>query len=326
MNGIRRQIGAIGLAGRTVEHRLADDAARLARDARDEARDLERARRAERGRASRERRAAARAERGGRGGSGPARGARAQGHGLSNALNTLVGCIGTGRGAALDGRRLLVRIGACAVLAAAIAGVATALAPKPAVEQDTGPHHAQIAIADGQQVGIPATPQSQWRAGTLPYLYQTDAQWADAPYAGAKLEKSGCGPTCLSMVYIALTGKTDLNPAQMAAFSEQNGYVEEGMTAWRLMSDGAAQLGLSSEAIPVDADTVREALGEGKILIFSVNPGDFTKVGHFLVVSGLTDDGRLIIHDPNSARNSFLRWDIDRVLGQTANIWEFSAA
>lgn len=41
------------------------------------------------------------------------------------------------------------------------------------------------------------------------------------------------------MVYIALTGKTDKDPAAMAAFSEAGGYVEGGLTAWRLMTDGA---------------------------------------------------------------------------------------
>ena len=87
-----------------------------------------------------------------------------------------------------------------------------------------------------------STPCDEWRGGELPFLYQTDPQYRNAPYAGATVGEAGCGPTSLAMVYIALTGKTDKDPAAMAAFSEAEGYVEGGLTAWRLMTDGAAEL------------------------------------------------------------------------------------
>ena len=73
----------------------------------------------------------------------------------------------------------------------------------------------------------------------------------------------------------------------------------------------------------ISADAVTEALRNGKILIASVGKGDFTDNGHFMVITGLDDNGRLIIHDPNSAVNSLKRWDIDRVLSQTVSIWAY---
>lgn len=36
----------------------------------------------------------------------------------------------------------------------------------------------------------------------------------------------------------------------MAAFSEQNGFVKNGLTSWALMTQGAALLGLESEKCP----------------------------------------------------------------------------
>lgn len=45
-----------------------------------------------------------------------------------------------------------------------------------------------------------STPRSQWTAGTMPYLYQTDPLWANKPYAGSNIRIAGCGPTSLSMV------------------------------------------------------------------------------------------------------------------------------
>ena len=177
----------------------------------------------------------------------------------------------------------------------------------------------------GDSVPAHSTPRSEWRAGEVPFLYQTDPQWASHPYAGGTVEKNGCGPTCLSMVYVALTGHDGLDPAAMADFSERGGYVSNGMTAWTLMSDGAAELGLTSEELPATAAAVRETLLAGKPVICSMGPGDFTTTGHFIVLSGLTEDGEVIVHDPNSAERSARPWDIERVLGQCANLWAFSA-
>lgn len=169
-----------------------------------------------------------------------------------------------------------------------------------------------------------STPRSDWRAGEVPFLYQIDQQWAGHPYAGGTVEKNGCGPTCLSMVYVSLTGRDDLDPAAMADFSERGGYTTDGMTAWALMTDGAAELGLVSEELPASAGAVREALLAGRPVICSVGPGDFTTTGHFVVLSGLTEDGEVVVHDPNSAERSAHPWDLERVLGQCLNLWAFS--
>ena len=176
----------------------------------------------------------------------------------------------------------------------------------------------------GDSVPAHSTPRADWHAGAVPYLYQTDPQWASHPYAGGTVEKNGCGPTCLSMVYVALTGSDALDPATMADFSERGGYTTDGMTAWTLMSDGVAELGLTSEELPATATAVREALLAGKPVICSVGPGDFTTTGHFIVLSGLTEDGEVVVHDPNSAERSSHPWDLERVLGQCLNLWAFS--
>ena len=170
-----------------------------------------------------------------------------------------------------------------------------------------------------------STPRAEWRTGEVPFLYQTDPQWASHPYAGGNVEKNGCGPTCLSMVYVTLTGRDDLDPAAMADFSERGGYVSNGMTTWTLMTDGAAELGLVSEELPASASVVRDALLAGRPVICSVGPGDFTTTGHFIVLTGLTEDGEVVVHDPNSAERSARPWDLERVVGQCLNLWAFSA-
>lgn len=203
--------------------------------------------------------------------------------------------------------QLVVGMGVLVVTLAAIAWFAAASAPRGTGEPAT------------------STPRAEWRAGEVPSLYQTDPQWAAHPYAGGTVEKNGCGPTCLSMVYVALTGRDDLDPAAMADFSERGGYTSDGMTAWALMSEGAAGLGLSSEELPASAAAVREALLAGKPVICSVGPGDFTTTGHFIVLAGVAESGEVVVRDPNSAERSARTWDLERVLGQCLNLWAFSA-
>ena len=61
-------------------------------------------------------------------------------------------------------------------------------------------------------VPLQSTPVVEWEKGSVPYLYQTDPAWAAEPYAGGTVEENGCGPTCLAMVHIDLTGRKDLDP------------------------------------------------------------------------------------------------------------------
>lgn len=171
-----------------------------------------------------------------------------------------------------------------------------------------------------------STPQSAWKAGEVPALYQRDPAWASAAYAGDSFGTTGCGPTCLTMVYVALTGRTDMTPADMGAFSERLGCATPDGTAWAFMTDGAAELGLVAEEVPADEASVRRALLAGSPVVCSVGPGDFTSTGHFIVLTGIDEQGRLLIRDPNSPERTGKAWDFDTVLGQCRAIWAYTAA
>ena len=168
-----------------------------------------------------------------------------------------------------------------------------------------------------------STPFGQWQRGVVPLLLQTDLQWAEVHYADGTMKTHGCGPTCLSMVYIGLTGKKDLDPASMAAYSENQGYVDSGITSWLLMGAGAQQLGLQVRELSPNAGVVASGLAAGRPILCSVGPGDFTTEGHFIVLAGMSADGRLIVHDPNSAERSSRAWDADQVLSQCLNLWSY---
>lgn len=174
--------------------------------------------------------------------------------------------------------------------------------------------------------GPQSTPKSAWKAGEVPALYQRDPAWAQASYAGDAFGESGCGPTCLTMAYVALTGRSDLTPADVGALSERLGCATADGTAWAFMTEGAAELGLIAEEIPADEASVRQAVVAGRPVICSVGPGDFTTTGHFIVLTGVNERGQLTIRDPNSPERTAEAWDFDTVLGQCRNLWAYSAA
>lgn len=175
----------------------------------------------------------------------------------------------------------------------------------------------------GPGVAPVSTPREMWGVGTIPHLYQTDAAWAELPYAGGTVRLNGCGPTALAMVYAGLTGRADLDPGAMAAFADAGGFAPTGATEWSFMTRGAAQLGLQSRAIPVTRGAITRALGQGSPVICSVKPGDFTDIGHYIVLAGIDERGTVEVRDPNSALNSTRRWGIQRIAEQTANCWAF---
>lgn len=172
-----------------------------------------------------------------------------------------------------------------------------------------------------------STPREHWKKGEMPYLYQIDPQWSATEYSGGRLAEQGCGPTALSMVYIHLTGNTDLDPAQMAAFSTENGYATDGNgSSWTLMTEGAAKLGLTGAVLPPVPDTLRASLEAGHPLICVMAPGTFTEVGHYIVVERMGAGGKAVVHDSNSVGRSMRTWDLDLICSEASNVWSFSLA
>ena len=55
-----------------------------------------------------------------------------------------------------------------------------------------------------------------------------------------------------------------------------------------------------------------------------MKPGDFTETGHFIVLRGITQDGKLLVNDPNNISRSEKEWDMDTVLKQIKAAWSYS--
>ena len=160
-------------------------------------------------------------------------------------------------------------------------------------------------------------------SGTVPLLMQWDQRWGYDLYGDSMIGLAGCGPTCMTMVYLYFTGDTSANPRTMAEFAYQNGYYVNGGTSWDLWTSGAEKLGLKGEELPLDQFRMEKALENGSLIVCSMRPGDFTTTGHFILLYDYDENG-FYVNDPNRRSNSQKQWTYDTLKGQIKNLWAIS--
>lgn len=161
--------------------------------------------------------------------------------------------------------------------------------------------------------------------GQIPQLYQWDTRWGYTTYSGTSFALTGCCPTSLSMVYMGLTGKTDMTPYDLGVLAGKDGYESKNEgTIGDFLTDDATKLGLVCRKIDIDSGTLKYYLDRGYVVICNVGAGDFTDGGHYFVITGLDDQEKLTIHDPYSSVRSAKHWNIARVLNQTIALYAFT--
>lgn len=159
--------------------------------------------------------------------------------------------------------------------------------------------------------------------GEYPLLLQYDKKWGYGIYGDNVMAINGCGPTSLAMVVAGLTGLNDTTPYDIAKYSYEKGYYTEEGTRWDLMTIGIKNFGVVGKKIVLTKSNLYNELNSGHPLIASMRPGDFTTVGHFIVLTGIKDN-KIVVNDPNSIERSNKLWDYDIIAPQIKGLWTFS--
>ena len=157
--------------------------------------------------------------------------------------------------------------------------------------------------------------------GSVPLLMQWDKRWGYITYGADVAALTACGPVCLSMAALYVTGDSSLSPDRIIEFSKENGYCVYGNgSSWTLISEGGAKLGLDVTELPLVESRIIDNLKAGNPIICIMGPGDFTSGGHFIVMTGY-EDGKIRINDPNSYERSAKLWSYDDICDQILNLW-----
>ncbi len=161
-------------------------------------------------------------------------------------------------------------------------------------------------------------------SGMFPEILQWDERWGYAPYGTSIIAVSGCGPTCVSMLVVGLTGDKTVTPAVVADYATQNHYVDENNdTTWAFMTSGVEHWGLTCRESNGNESEIAKELQEGHPIICSMRPGDFTDIGHFIILTSY-NNGEVTICDPFSLENSKKSWNYSQISSQIKAVWVYS--
>ncbi|MBQ0064739.1 MAG: C39 family peptidase [Firmicutes bacterium] len=153
----------------------------------------------------------------------------------------------------------------------------------------------------------------------VPKLIQWDTRWGYQYYGDDTIAIAGCAPTCMAMILYHFIEDIEFTPAVLANDAMTLGLYEYGAgTSWSFFNvvANAVEIGCYQDD-NVTASSIKENLKAGNKLILSMNPGDFTATGHFIVAAGINDDGTIDVHDPNSKKRTEKHWDA-KVLAEQA--------
>lgn len=157
----------------------------------------------------------------------------------------------------------------------------------------------------------------------VPLFLQWDLRWGYHNYGDEFIGVAGCGPVCMSMASVFLTGNTDENPSEMAKFAYEQGYYTQEGTSWSFFTEGAGKLGLQGKELGLSETEIKQVLDQSGVVICSMRPGDFTTTGHFVLLRGYDEKG-FYVNDPNSEKNSEKQWSYQTLSSQIKCLWGIS--
>ena len=114
-------------------------------------------------------------------------------------------------------------------------------------------------------------------------------------------------------------GETD--PGAMADWAYQQGYCAPGSGSYLSIVEGTASaIGLEAEAYEAaSADALVQQLASGHLFVALMTRGHFTERGHFIILRGVTLEGRVLVADPNSRERSLAAWEPQLILDELSS-------
>lgn len=169
----------------------------------------------------------------------------------------------------------------------------------PVETEETIPEETEPQFIEPDHTGV------EYRTyNAVPLYFQND--YPDTMFGSGTVASSGCSITCLAMVATYLTGHA-YYPDELAGYF--GGRANNNMNR---MLYGVQQLQLPYSQCE-NWHVVMDELNEGNVVILLVDQRSiFTDTQHFVVLTGLTKDGKVLVNDTNS--KNYDRWDLKEKL------------
>ena len=162
--------------------------------------------------------------------------------------------------------------------------------------------------------------------GTVPQLVCWDSRWGNVDYAGGPLALTGSGPTALSMAYMALTGKGDKSPADLAqAITEAEMATGDSLMSGTFLTDSLGDLGLTCSTYTSNAENLAQVLDTGNYLLIEAKAGTLTDAAHWVIIVTEESNGSVRVYDPTSPEVGSHTWDPATVASWGETLYQLSA-
>ena len=146
--------------------------------------------------------------------------------------------------------------------------------------------------------------------------YTTPIKWGNGQTTTVR--GYGCGPTSVSMIVAYLTGNVQQNPQIIFEWLNSLNYFHGHGFGKPALTKAAAKYGVSCEWVNLDESSMKRTLLSGKPIIAFMGKGTFTTGGHYIVLKGVTQDGKIAVNDPFSESRSKKTWDAKLIIREKA--------
>lgn len=161
---------------------------------------------------------------------------------------------------------------------------------------------------------------SEFSADGFVVYDQCDPRWANNVYGDSNACVSGCGPAAMAAAITALTKKA-VTPKETVAYADQQDLLANGGSKWNLPAVLGQKWDLNTKQIPATVEEINKILRAGGLVIMAgKGAAPFTSGGHYILVRGVTADGKWKISDSNGKvgqANSQKDWDAQSVLDKS---------
>ena len=139
----------------------------------------------------------------------------------------------------------------------------------------------------------------------MPDFSQKTGPWADLPYRQHTISTDGCAVISFAMAASWLLGRTIEPPELIDWIGNRFLGISGRGTKPSFFYAASKRYGLNCAGTN-DIERVRQAVLEGKPVIYYTarSKGLFSVVPHYLVLSGINEQGNFLIHNPNDRNSS----------------------
>jgi hypothetical protein len=159
--------------------------------------------------------------------------------------------------------------------------------------------------------------------------YYNQGEFGGTSYNKGSVASDGCGLTCFAMIASYATGQ-EITPKDMAEWAMANGantVTNHGSFAILSQHYGIDYIGqFTGPLYGGSGEAIAEYLKEGYLVIGSHTDGYFNPSGngHYIVYTGIDENGNIFVNDPGSLANSEgVSYDHDTAFGHCKKYWVF---